>query len=39
MPGGFCIEPLSGPVNGLATGHYTTVEPGSPLVHDMTMRW
>jgi galactose mutarotase-like enzyme len=39
MPGGFCIEPLSGPVNGLATGHYTTVEPGSPLVHDMTIRW
>jgi hypothetical protein len=31
MPGGFCIEPLSGPVNGLATDHYTTVEPGSPL--------
>lgn len=39
MPGGFCIEPLSGPVNGLATGHYTTVEPGSPLIHDLTIRW
>jgi aldose 1-epimerase len=39
MPGAFCIEPLSGPINGLATGEYTTVEPGSPLVHDLTLRW
>jgi aldose 1-epimerase len=39
MPGAFCIEPLSGPINGLATGDYTTVEPGSPLVHDLTLRW
>ncbi|MCU1576706.1 MAG: aldose epimerase family protein [Leifsonia sp.] len=39
MPGAFCIEPLSGPINGLATGEYTTVEPGSPLVHDLTIRW
>jgi aldose 1-epimerase len=39
MPDAFCIEPLSGPVNGLASGHYTLVEPGSPLTHTMTLRW
>ncbi|MCW2877485.1 MAG: Aldose 1-epimerase [Sphaerisporangium sp.] len=39
MPDAFCIEPLSGPVNGLASGHYSLVEPGSPLRHSMTLRW
>lgn len=39
MPGAFCIEPLSGPVNGLATGEYATVGPGRPLVLSMTLHW
>lgn len=39
MPGAFCIEPLSGPVNGLRTGDYTIVRPGEPLTHRMTLRW
>jgi galactose mutarotase-like enzyme len=39
MPDAFCIEPLSGPVNGLASGHYALVEPGYPLRHSMTLRW
>jgi aldose 1-epimerase len=39
MPEAFCIEPLSGPVNGLASGEWTLVEPGRPLIHSMTIRW
>ncbi|GII64251.1 aldose 1-epimerase [Sphaerisporangium krabiense] len=39
MPDAFCVEPLSGPVNGLATGRYTRVEPGDPLRLSMTLRW
>jgi aldose 1-epimerase len=39
MPNAFCIEPLSGPVNGLATGDYTTVGPGRPLVLSMKLQW
>jgi aldose 1-epimerase len=39
MPFAFCIEPLSGPVNGLATGDGATVGPGRPLTHSMTLHW
>jgi aldose 1-epimerase len=39
MPDAFCIEPLSGPVNGLVSGEGAVVEPGSPLTHSMTIRW
>ncbi|MFF0575541.1 aldose 1-epimerase [Streptosporangium saharense] len=34
-----CVEPLSGPVNGLNTNHYQVVEPGAPLRFSMTLRW
>jgi len=36
---GVCIEPQTGPPNGLNTGEHTVVEPGAPLVAAMTMRW
>lgn len=39
LPDAFCIEPLSGPVNGLATGDYATVGPGRPLTLTMTLHW
>lgn len=39
MPGAFCIEPLSGPVNGLGTGEAAVVGPGRPLTLTMTLRW
>jgi aldose 1-epimerase len=39
MPDAVCIEPLSGPVNGLARGRFARVEPGSALRHSMTLRW
>ena len=39
MPDAFCVEPLSGPVNGLATGEAATVSPGHPLVHSLDLRW
>jgi aldose 1-epimerase len=39
MPGAFCIEPLSGPVNGLAVGEAAVVGPDTPLRHAMTLRW
>lgn len=39
MPGAFCVEPLSGPVNGLATGEAAVVGPDTPLRHSMTLRW
>lgn len=39
MPGAFCIEPLSGPVNALATGEPAVVDPQTPLRHAMTLRW
>lgn len=34
-----CIEPQTGPPNGLATGEAATVEPGSPLVAATTWWW
>jgi galactose mutarotase-like enzyme len=36
---GVCVEPQTGPPNGLNTGDYTLVEPGRPLVASMTLRW
>lgn len=36
---GVCVEPQTGPPNGLNTGEHAVVEPGAPLVSSMTMRW
>ena len=36
---GVCVEPQTGPPNGLNTGDFTLVEPGMPLVVSMTLRW
>ncbi len=36
---GVCVEPQTGPPNGLNTGEHAVVEPGSPLLASMTMRW
>jgi aldose 1-epimerase len=36
---GVCVEPQTGPPNGLNTGEHTVVEPGAPLVAAMTIRW
>ena len=38
-PAGVCIEPQTGPPNGLNTGEFTLVEPGRPLVATMKLRW
>ena len=34
-----CVEPQTGPPNGLNTGPCAIVEPGRPLVATMTIRW
>ncbi|MCU0484464.1 MAG: aldose 1-epimerase, partial [Chloroflexi bacterium] len=36
---GICVEPQTGPPNGLNTGAHAVVEPGRPLVASMTMAW
>ena len=36
---GVCVEPQTGPPNGLNTGEFTLVEPGRPLTASMTLRW
>ncbi len=36
---GVCVEPQTGPPDGLNTGQFTLVEPGRPLVASMTLRW
>ena len=36
---GVCVEPQTGPPNGLGTGEHAVVEPGSPLVARMTISW
>lgn len=36
---GVCIEPQTGPPNGLNTDEHAVVEPGRPLVATMTLRW
>ncbi len=36
---GVCVEPQTGPPNGLNTGDFTLVEPGRPLIASMTLRW
>ena len=38
-PAGVCVEPQTGPPNGLNTGQCALVEPGRPLVATMTLRW
>lgn len=38
-PEGLCVEPQTGPPNGLATGEHALVAPGRPLVATMTIRW
>jgi galactose mutarotase-like enzyme len=38
-PEGVCVEPQTGPPNGLNNGSYTLVEPGAPLVTTMTLAW
>ena len=39
FPGAFCVEPISGPVNGLATGRAGLVTPEKPVTHSMTISW
>lgn len=34
-----CVEPQTGPPNGLATGQHAVVEPGAPLVASMCLSW
>jgi galactose mutarotase-like enzyme len=36
---GVCVEPQTGPPNGINTGHHDVVEPGRPLVASMTIAW
>jgi galactose mutarotase-like enzyme len=36
---GVCVEPQTGPPNGLNTGQFTLVETGRPLVVSLTLRW
>jgi aldose 1-epimerase len=36
---GVCVEPQTGPPNGLNTGEHALVEPGAPLLAAMTVRW
>jgi aldose 1-epimerase len=36
---GVCVEPQTGPPNGLETGPFATVAPGHPLVATMTLAW
>ena len=38
-PEGLCIEPQTGPPNGLNDGVYTLVAPGTPLTASMRLRW
>ncbi|MDR3545497.1 MAG: hypothetical protein P4L30_07025 [Candidatus Limnocylindrales bacterium] len=38
-PDGVCVEPQTGPPNGLNTGDCALVEPGRPLIASMTLRW
>ncbi len=36
---GICVEPQTGPPNGLATGEHAVVLPGSPLTATMSLAW
>jgi aldose 1-epimerase len=36
---GVCVEPQTGPPNGLNTGEHAVVDPGHPLISTMTLRW
>lgn len=39
FPNAFCIEPLTGPVNGLAAGGAALAAPGLPVRLEMTLHW
>jgi aldose 1-epimerase len=34
-----CVEPQTGPPNGLNTAEHAVVRAGAPLVASVTMRW
>jgi aldose 1-epimerase len=34
-----CVEPQTGPPNGLATGEFDVIEPGRPLVANLRLEW
>ncbi len=36
---GICVEPQTGPPNGLVDGGYALVEPGRPFEASMALRW
>jgi aldose 1-epimerase len=38
-PTGVCVEPQTGPPNGLNTADHAVVAPGAPLVAAMAVRW
>ncbi len=38
-PTGVCVEPQTGPPNGLNTAEHAVVAPGVPLVASMAVRW
>lgn len=38
-PEGVCVEPQTGPPNGLNTTQHAVAEPGSPVVAAMTISW
>ena len=38
-PDGVCVEPQTGPPNGLETAEFALVEPGRPLRASMTISW
>jgi aldose 1-epimerase len=38
-PSGVCVEPQTGPPDGLNSGEHALVEPGTPFVASMSIRW
>jgi galactose mutarotase-like enzyme len=38
-PGGVCVEPQTGPPNGLNTGQCAIVRPGEPFLVSMSITW
>lgn len=38
-PAGLCVEPLTGPVDGLNSAEAAVVEPGQPLTLQMRLHW
>lgn len=39
QPSGICVEPQTGPPNGLATGQFAISQPGHPLTAELRMTW